>query len=178
MNPPVHHNYDVYTINIFRLSHTLQRNSTKLVYVRNEQNSKLEIFMSSLFHGKKSWNLKCKFKYDFSIVSCEKKDFLISSKKGILRPQGITFRIVRFPVQTLPGAQPSSRAQPRYETPRDLQVEINETQWLTSTEWGCPLKNGPKVALGQPSSLTNCYVGTIFYSWFQFIKLWIRQFYI
>ena len=26
------------------------------------------------------------------------------------------------------------------------------TQWLTSGEWGCPIDNGPKLALGQPNS--------------------------
>ena len=27
-----------------------------------------------------------------------------------------------------------------------------KTQWLTSGEWGCPLDNGPKLAVGQPNS--------------------------
>ena len=27
-----------------------------------------------------------------------------------------------------------------------------KTQWLTSGEWGCPLDNGPKLAMGQPNS--------------------------
>ena len=64
--------YDVYLINAFRMSHTLKRNLTKLVCVRKEKNPKLKIFISSLFQGKKSWNLKCKFKYGFSITLCKK----------------------------------------------------------------------------------------------------------
>ena len=46
--------YDVCTINFFRMGHTLERNLTKLVYVWKEKNPKLNIFISSLFQGKKS----------------------------------------------------------------------------------------------------------------------------
>ena len=28
----------------------------------------------------------------------------------------------------------------------------SKTQWLTSDEWGCPLDNDPKLAVGQPKS--------------------------
>ena len=45
--------YEEYIIILFRLSHTLHRNLTELVYVRIEKNSKLKIFISSLFPGKK-----------------------------------------------------------------------------------------------------------------------------
>ena len=77
--------YDVYLINAFRMSHTLKRNLTKLVCVRKEKNPKLKIFISSLFQGKKSWNLKCKFKYGFSIALCNKNNvFWFQEKKGIL----------------------------------------------------------------------------------------------
>ena len=37
--------------------------------------------MSSLFHGKKSWNLKCNFKYGFSIVLCKKKKYFSIPRK-------------------------------------------------------------------------------------------------
>ena len=30
--------------------------------------------------------------------------------------------------------------------------KCKKTQWLTSGEWGCPLDNGPKLAMGQPNS--------------------------
>ena len=30
----------------------------------------------------------------------------------------------------------------------DLWVEIFKTQWLKSGDWGCPLDNGPKLAVG------------------------------
>ena len=46
--------YDVCTINFFRMGHTLERNLTKLVHVWKEKNPKLNIFISSLFQGKKS----------------------------------------------------------------------------------------------------------------------------
>ena len=38
--------------------------------------------------------------------------------------QGISIRIRRFPVQTPLGARPVLGAQPHYEAPGDLQVEI------------------------------------------------------
>ena len=56
------------------MSHNLKRNFTRLIYVRKEKNSKLKIFISSLFQKKKSWNLKCIFKNAFSIVLCTKKN--------------------------------------------------------------------------------------------------------
>ena len=39
---------------------------------RKQKNLKLKIFISSLFQGKKSWNLKRKFKYGFPIALCKK----------------------------------------------------------------------------------------------------------
>ena len=45
---------DVYLINVFRISHTLKRNITKLVCARKEKNRKLKTLISSLFQGKKS----------------------------------------------------------------------------------------------------------------------------
>ena len=52
------------------MSHILKRNQTRLIYVWKEKKNKtkLKIFISLLFLGKKSWNLKCKFKCGFSIV--------------------------------------------------------------------------------------------------------------
>ena len=44
----------VYLINVFRISHTLKRNTTKLVCVRKEKNRKLKILISSLFQRKNS----------------------------------------------------------------------------------------------------------------------------
>ena len=38
-----------------------------------------------------------------------------------------------------------------YEAPGDLWVKIVEAQWLMLIEWGCPLDNGPKLVVGQPS---------------------------
>ena len=67
--------YDVYINNFLRMSRTLKRNLTKLVYVREKKTPKLKIFISSLFDGKKSWNLKCKSKYGFSTVLCQKTVF-------------------------------------------------------------------------------------------------------
>ena len=63
------------------MSHTLKRNLTKLVYVRKEKNPKLKIFISSLFQGKKSLNLKRKLQYDFSIALCKKIIFFDFKKK-------------------------------------------------------------------------------------------------
>ena len=48
---------DVYITVFLKLSHTLKRNLTKLVDVQKEKNTKLKIFISSLFQGKQSWNL-------------------------------------------------------------------------------------------------------------------------
>ena len=33
------------------------------------------------------------------------------------------------------------------EAPGDLWVKIAKTQWLASGKWGCPLDNGPKLAV-------------------------------
>ena len=48
---------------------------------RKKKNLRLKIFISSLFHGKKSWNLMCKFKYGFSIALCKKKTAFFDFKK-------------------------------------------------------------------------------------------------
>ena len=50
------------------------------------------------------------------------------------------------------GAWPGLGAQPHYEAPGDLKVEIVKTQWLTSSYWWCPLGNGLKLAMGHPNS--------------------------
>ena len=55
-------------------------------------------------------------------------------------------------VQTPLGARLGLGTQPRYEPPCDLRAEIVQTQWLTSSEWGCPLYNCSKLAVGQPNS--------------------------
>ena len=58
-------------------------------------------------------------------------------------------RIVRFPIQTLLGAQPGLGMQPHYDAPIDIQVEIVKTQF-------CPLENSSKLAMRQlKSSLKN-----------------------
>ena len=45
------------------------------------------------------------------------------------------------------------------KTLNDLEVENVKPQWLTSTEWGCPRDNSPKLAVGQlNSSLTKLTV--------------------
>ena len=54
---------------------------SKLVYVREENNPKLKIFTSSLLQGKKSKNLKCEFKYGFSMVLCKKKNSIFDFKQ-------------------------------------------------------------------------------------------------
>ena len=64
---------------------------------------------------------------------------------------GITIRIERFPVQ------PGLGTQPCYKDPSDLQVKIVKTQWSTSSDWGCPINNGPKLAVGQPNSSKKKY---------------------
>ena len=56
-------------------------------------------------------------------------------------------------IQSSPlGALLGLESQPCYEAPGDLWVENVKPQWLTSSEWGCPLDNGPKLAMGQPNS--------------------------
>ena len=62
--------YDAY-INIFLEWVTLKRNLTKLFSVRKEKSPKHKLFIYSLFHRKKIWNLKCKLKYGFIIVLCK-----------------------------------------------------------------------------------------------------------
>ena len=57
----------------------------------------------------------------------------------------------------VPGSKPTRHAvnlgtQPRYEAPSDLWVEYVQTQWLTLGQWGCPLKNDPRLAVAQPNS--------------------------
>ena len=55
--------YDVYLINVFRMSHTLKRNLTKLVYVRKEKTLNLKSSYVCYFMEKISQILKCK--HDF-----------------------------------------------------------------------------------------------------------------
>ena len=60
-------------------------------------------------------------------------------------------RIGRFLVQTPLGALPGLGIQPHYKVPGHFWVEIVKMEWLTSGKWGCPLANGPKLAVGQPN---------------------------
>ena len=46
--------------------------------------------------------------------------------------KGVVIRIVRFLVQTPPGARPHLGTQPCYEALGDLRVEIEKNEWLTS----------------------------------------------
>ena len=69
--------------NVFRMSHTLKRNLTKLVNVRKKKTNKLKILIFSLFQGKKSWNLKCKLKYSSSIALCKKRNIFWFQEKKI-----------------------------------------------------------------------------------------------
>ena len=41
------------------------------------------------------------------------------------------------------------------EATSDLLIQIVETQWLKSGEWGCPLINGPKLAVRQQICFDN-----------------------
>ena len=53
-----------------------------------KKNQNLKSSYLLYFMGKKSWNLKCKFRYGFFIALSKKKQcFFISSQKGILRPK-------------------------------------------------------------------------------------------
>ena len=72
------------TLNVFRISHALMRNLTGLCSER--KNRELKIFISLSFHGKKSWNLKCKLKYGFSVEKKAIFFYLKKRKKGILWP--------------------------------------------------------------------------------------------
>ena len=49
--------------------------------MERKKTPKLKIFISSLFHGKKSRNLKCKLKYRFSIALCKSIVFFDFQKK-------------------------------------------------------------------------------------------------
>ena len=74
---------------------------------------------------------------------------------------GVVVRTGRFPVQTPLDVRPGLGSQPRYKKRCDLRVEYVKTKWLTSDEWGCPLNNNPKLAVGsqiaaKPSPL-SCY---------------------
>ena len=64
-------------------------------------------------------------------------------------------RIRRVLVQTPLGICPGLVTQPHYEASCDLWIKIVKTQWLISNEWGCPLDNGPKLAVGWPNSSSN-----------------------
>ena len=65
---------------------------------------------------------------------------------------GVTFVRENGLVVTPLGARLGLGTQTPYEVPGDFWVEIAKTQWLTSAEWGYPLDNGPKMAVGQPNS--------------------------
>ena len=61
-------------------------------------------------------------------------------------------RIGRIPVQNL------TRRSARLRDPTSLRGsqwpsgQKCKMQWLTLSQWGCPLDNGPKLAVGQPNS--------------------------
>ena len=59
----------------------------------------------------------------------------------------------RFLVKTLLSAQLGLDTQPHYKTPGDLQVEIEQMQWLTLSMWGCPLDNGATWLQGSQTTL-------------------------
>ena len=76
--------FDVYIINLFRFSHTLQRNLTKLVYVQKEKNPKLKKSICLRYFMEKNHEiLKCKFKYGFSIVLRKKLIFSHFKQKKV-----------------------------------------------------------------------------------------------
>ena len=72
---------NVYLTDAFSKSYNLKTNLTELVYVRKEKNPKIKIFIPSLFQGEKLWNLKCKFKYGFSIALYKKTRFFDFKRK-------------------------------------------------------------------------------------------------
>ena len=61
--------------------------------------------------------------------------------------QGVEIRVARFPVQTLLDVRSFLGIQDCYKAPGELWVEIVETQWLASDEWGYPIDNDPKLAV-------------------------------
>ena len=51
--------------------------------VSERKSPKIKIFISSLFHGQKSLDLKCKFKYSFSIVLCKRNIIFRFQEKNV-----------------------------------------------------------------------------------------------
>ena len=76
----------------------------------------------------------------------------IPFRRESLVGEGILVGIRMFLVQTPPCAWPGLATQPHYEAPGDFWVKNVKMQRLTWGEWGCPLDNGPKLAVGQPNS--------------------------
>ena len=95
---------------------------------------------------------------------------------------GVEIRIERFFFQPQLSAWLAIGTQPCYKAPGDLRVKIAETQWLTSSEWGCPPNNDPKMALEQPnrslknSSKVKCWQRCSVYSKFSWDleKFWFN----
>ena len=67
-------------VNVFRMSHTLRRNLTKLIYVWKEKNPKLKIFISLLIQGKNHeiWNIHSNVVFTLPYV---KNIFFVFKKK-------------------------------------------------------------------------------------------------
>ena len=61
-------------------------------------------------------------------------------------------RTGRFPIQFPQVARLGLGTQPHFEVPGDLWVEPWMMQWLTSSEWDCPLDNGSKLPVGKPNN--------------------------
>ena len=56
-----------------------------------------------------------------------------------------------IPIQTLLSTLPGVGSRPCQNTPGDPRVKkTNKTEWLTLSEWRCPLNNGPKMADRRP----------------------------
>ena len=67
-------------VNVFRMSHILRRNLTKLIYVWKEKNPKLKIFISLLIQGKNHeiWNIHSNVVFTLPYV---KNLFFVFKKK-------------------------------------------------------------------------------------------------
>ena len=60
--------YDVYVIDLLDESYFKEKLNWNGFILQKKKTLNLKIFISSLFHGKNSWNFTCKFKYSFPIV--------------------------------------------------------------------------------------------------------------
>ena len=74
--------HDVYINNFFKNESYFKEKLNQSGLCSERKNPKIKNLHIFVILWKKSWNLKCKFKYGFSIVLCEKKSyFLISCRK-------------------------------------------------------------------------------------------------